>query len=199
MIFFRQIASGGFWLQRPEQFGEVVGGEAGGFAVARAAVDGVGERLLFLLQGEDAVFDGVFGDEFVDEDGLFLADAVGAVGGLVFDGGVPPGVVVDDGVGGGEVEADAAGLEADEEDGDVAVLEAGDGGFAVAGLAGEFAVGDVAGLEFGFDEAERGGELREQQDAPAFFDEFGEHGHQGFELGAGGDLAGAGRSSTGAV
>jgi hypothetical protein len=52
----------------------------------------------------------------LNEHGLGLAEAVGAVGGLVFDGGVPPRVVVDHRVGGGEVEADAAGLEADEED-----------------------------------------------------------------------------------
>jgi hypothetical protein len=41
---------------------------------------------------------------------------VGAVGGLVFDGRVPPRVVVDHRVGRGQVEADAAGLQADQED-----------------------------------------------------------------------------------
>ena len=96
-----------------------------------------------LLEFEDAVFDGAAADEFVDEDGFGLADAVGAVGGLVFGGGVPPGVVVDDGVCGGEVEAGAAGFEGDEEDGDVAFLELFDEGGAVFGLAGEFEVRDV--------------------------------------------------------
>ena len=45
-------------------------------------------------------FDGVLGDESVDEDFLFLADSVGAVHGLVVDLGVPVGVVEDDVVGG---------------------------------------------------------------------------------------------------
>ena len=46
--------------------------------------------------GVDAFLDGASGDEFVDEDIALLADAVGAVGGLVFDGGVPPAVEVND-------------------------------------------------------------------------------------------------------
>jgi energy-coupling factor transporter ATP-binding protein EcfA2 len=60
-----------------------------------------GELGFFLLELVDALFDGVLAEEFVDEDRFVLADAVGAVGGLGFGGGVPPGVVVDDGVGGG--------------------------------------------------------------------------------------------------
>ena len=47
----------------------------------------------------------------LDEDGVLLADAVGAVGGLGFGDRVPPRVVMDDGVGGGEIEPGAAGLE----------------------------------------------------------------------------------------
>ena len=41
----------------------------------------------------------------MDEDGAVLADAVGAVGGLVFDRGVPPGVEKEDVVGGCQVQA----------------------------------------------------------------------------------------------
>ena len=67
--------------------------------------------LFFLLHLLDALFDGAFADEFVYEDGFILSDAVGAVGGLIFCGGVPPGVVVDDGVGVGEGESGAAGFE----------------------------------------------------------------------------------------
>jgi hypothetical protein len=67
----------------------------------------------------------------LDEHRLGLAEAVGAVGGLVFDGRVPPRVVVDHRVGGGEVEADAAGLQADQEDRHLAVLELADRGFPV--------------------------------------------------------------------
>ena len=46
-----------------------------------------------------------------------LADAVGAVDGLVFDGGIPPRIEEDDVAGGGEIQAEAAGLQRDEEDG----------------------------------------------------------------------------------
>ena len=69
------------------------------------------------MEGEDFFFDGAGGDEFVARDDARLADAVGAVGGLGFGGGIPPRVEVDDGVGGGEVEAGAAGFEREEEDG----------------------------------------------------------------------------------
>jgi len=49
-----------------------------------------------MVQFDDLLFDGVGGDESIDGDGAGLADAVGAVGGLIFHGGVPPGVHVDD-------------------------------------------------------------------------------------------------------
>ena len=45
-----------------------------------------------------------------------LTDAEGAIGGLVFDGGVPPAVEVEYVVGAGEVEADAACFEGENED-----------------------------------------------------------------------------------
>jgi hypothetical protein len=84
---------------RGEQVGERAGVDlqAGGFLGEQRFDEG---GFLF-LEFEDAVLDGAAADEFVDEDGLGLADAVGAVGRLVFGGGIPPGVVVDDGVGGG--------------------------------------------------------------------------------------------------
>ena len=64
-------------------------------------------------------------DQAVGEDLLGLADAVGAVDGLRLDGGVPPGVEQVDVVGGGQVQAEAAGLEADQEERAVGVgLEA---------------------------------------------------------------------------
>ena len=52
-------------------------------------------RLSSMIVG-DALLDRALADELVDEDGAALADAVGAVGRLVLDGGVPPAVVVDD-------------------------------------------------------------------------------------------------------
>lgn len=54
-------------------------------------------------------------DEFIDVDGLGLADAVGAVHGLVVVLGVPVHVVQDDDVGGYEVYAEAAGFCGEEE------------------------------------------------------------------------------------
>jgi hypothetical protein len=63
------------------------------------------------VQGDDGFLDGAARDQADDGDGAALADAVAAIGGLIFDGGVPPGIEVDDGVGGGEVEASAASFE----------------------------------------------------------------------------------------
>ena len=39
---------------------------------------------------------------------IFLADPVGAVGGLILDSWIPPGIVVDDGVRASQVQASAA-------------------------------------------------------------------------------------------
>ena len=72
------------------------------------AEGGIDESLFGLLEADDFFFDGACGDHFVDGGGLGLADAVGAVCGLGFDGWVPPGVEVDDGVCGGEVESVSA-------------------------------------------------------------------------------------------
>ena len=49
-------------------------------------------------------------------DGFGLADAVGAVDGLGFDGGVPPGIEEVDVIGGGEIQSKSAGFERDEEE-----------------------------------------------------------------------------------
>ena len=78
--------------------------------------DGVGQVALLLLEFEDLLLDGVAADQAVGEDVLGLADAVRAVDGLGLDGGVPPGVEQVDVFGGGQVQAQAAGLEADQED-----------------------------------------------------------------------------------
>ena len=124
-------------------------------------------------------------DQLVDEDRLVLADAVGAVGGLVLDRRVPPRVVVDDGVGGGQVEADAAGLEADQEDRHLAGLEAADRRFAVARVCRSAARRRCRRAASSCSiSAEHAGELREDEDAPAFVDQFGQHLHQQVELGA---------------
>jgi len=65
--------------------------------------DGGGEGGFLALEGADFFFDGVAGDEAVGDDLAFLADAVGAVDGLSFDGRVPPRVEKDDIAGGGKI------------------------------------------------------------------------------------------------
>lgn len=64
----------------------------------------------------DFFFEGILGDEAVDEDVVLLADAVGAVCRLRFYGGIPPEVVVDDVGGGGEVKAGAGGFQGEDEE-----------------------------------------------------------------------------------
>ena len=88
--------------------------------------------------------------ELVDLDGLVLADAVGAVGGLVLDGRVPPAVVVHDVGGAGEVESGARRLQRQQEHRHLTALEAvdhllapGDGGGAVQEEGGDAALGEV--------------------------------------------------------
>ena len=109
---------------------------------------------------------------------------MGAVGGLVLGRWVPPRVVVDHGVGRGEVEAHAARLQADQEHRHATLLEVFHRDAAVAGVAGQRDPADLRLVEFGRDQAEHGGELREHQDAPALVDQLGQHVHQQVELGA---------------
>ena len=78
----------------------------------------VGQRPLAGEQLGDPLLDRALGDQPVHLHRLGLADPVGAVGGLLLDGGVPPAVEVDDVVGAGQVEAGAAGLERQQEDRD---------------------------------------------------------------------------------
>lgn len=64
-----------------------------------------GELSLGLVQADDFLFDGVFADQVIDGDGLGLSDAVGAVGGLLLYGWIPPRVEVEDVVGACQVES----------------------------------------------------------------------------------------------
>ena len=110
---------------------------------------------------------------------------MGTVGGLGFDGGIPPRVVVDHGIGGGEVEADAASLEADEEHRHVALLElphqigAGSGW----GVAGQSEIFRAALVQRLLDQCQHLGELGEHQYAPAFIAQAVEQFQQCVELG----------------
>lgn len=56
----------------------------------------------------DFLFKGVFGDKTVNHDIFLLADTIGAVGGLGFDGRIPPQIIVDDVAGGGKIQASAS-------------------------------------------------------------------------------------------
>ena len=91
-----------------------------------ASEERVGQVTFGLVETEYFFFDGVLGDEVIDGDILLLPDAVGAVGGLLFDDGIPPRVEVDDIVGTGQVEPQSTGFETDEEEGAVARLEVAD-------------------------------------------------------------------------
>ena len=63
----------------------------------------VGDGFFGFEEGVDFLFECAFGDKAVDLDVALLADTEGAVGGLGFDGGVPPQIVMDDLRGGDEV------------------------------------------------------------------------------------------------
>ena len=128
------------------------------------------------------LFQAAAGDQLVDEHWFVLANAIGAVAGLGFDRRIPPGVEVDHGVGGGQVEAGAAGFQADQKHRHLAALELFYRGAPVLGAAGEFDVADLPRLQFGFDQRQHRGELREQQHPAAGGGQFIEHFQQAAEL-----------------
>ena len=97
----------------PEQFTEFLVAELA-YPTFACGYGHICEVALVLNHLVDALLKGVLGDEAVDKDVLVLANAVGTVGGLSLDGGIPPEVVVDDMAGGGEVETGAGGLEREE-------------------------------------------------------------------------------------
>ena len=81
--------------------------------------NGFGQFSLVLLHLEDLLFDRVFRNDFACKDMACLADAIGAVDGLCFRGGIPPWIKQEDVIGGREIEADADRLEADKKGGDI--------------------------------------------------------------------------------
>ena len=137
----------------------------------------------------DAFLEGAFADEVVGDDGAGLADAVGAVGGLVLDGGVPPAVVVDDVGGLGEGEAEGAGAEGeDEEAGTVVAAEGLDLGSALRG--GESAVKEGNGATEAFGEGglkgcTDAGVLGEEEGGFAAGEDVVEEGKEGEEFAGG--------------
>ena len=127
------------------------------------------------MESADFFLHRVSRDQAVGHHLVFLADAVRAVDGLRFDGGIPPRVEEDDVARGGQVQAGAGGFEREQENGDRRVgLEFIDEGLAVFRLAGEEEVRDAAGGEFDADEFQHRDELGEDQN-------FVPLGHEGFE------------------
>src|SRR5450759_2154168 len=73
-----------------------------------AVEDAGGELALLLVQGQHRFLNRGARDHADHGDRAILADAVGAVGGLILDGWVPPGIQVNDVGGGGQVQSGAA-------------------------------------------------------------------------------------------
>ena len=83
--------------------------------------NGIGQFSFVLLHLQDFLFNRVFRNDFAGKDMACLADAVGAVDGLRFRGGIPPWIEQEDVIRRREIEADAACLEADQKCGDVRI------------------------------------------------------------------------------
>ena len=108
---FHDVFSSLFLLQQLQQFLWFHGQDR---SVCRAG-DRLGKVLLCLLQLHDLFFNGVLRNELVHLHRIALADAVGAVGGLILRSHVPPWVVVDDDICRRQVQAGAARPQRDEE------------------------------------------------------------------------------------
>lgn len=137
----------------------------------------------------DALLEGAFADEVVGDNGTRLANAVGAVGGLVLDGGVPPTVVVDDVGGLGEGEAEGAGAKGEDEEAGARVAGEGlDLGAALRGGEATVKEGDGAAETFGEGGLEGGadaGVLGEEENGFAAGENVVEEGQEGEEFAGG--------------
>src|SRR5439155_26061005 len=92
--------------------------------------------------------------------------AMGAVGGLRLDRGIPPRIEMNHGVGGGEIEADAAGFQADQEDCNRGIaLETIHDFLTLFGRAVEIAEWNLEPLQAFTDEVQHRNELAEDEDA----------------------------------
>lgn len=114
-----------------QQRQQLLGGQSSG--AVGVGEEAVGQVALAIVQRYDLLLDRIGHDQAVDRDRPRLADAVGAIRGLVFDGRVPPGVQVDDVVRGGQVQTGPSGAQADQKDGALAGLEGVDPFGAVGG------------------------------------------------------------------
>ena len=93
------------------------GGLIGSFKDTRDKVPFVGMQL------QDLFFDRILGNQAIDGDGSRLADPVGTVRGLVFDGRVPPRIEMNHVVGPGQIQSRATDLERDQEELSFTALE----------------------------------------------------------------------------
>ena len=63
------------------------------------------------LKGQKALLHRLCCDQVIHEYGAVLSQAMGSIGGLVFDGRIPPGIEEEDMIGGSEVEAEPTGAQ----------------------------------------------------------------------------------------
>jgi hypothetical protein len=139
------------------------------------AEDGFGQTALALLELEHFLFDGVLGNQPIGEHLARLADAMRAIDRLRFDRRVPPRIEQEDVLGGGEVEAEAARLEADQEQLAVRIgLEAVDARVTVARPAVEVLVGEAEAIERSAHAIEQLHELREDDCLVTLLEHFAE-------------------------
>ena len=87
----------------PHQKLQVVDGHCAADVAARKKR--VGQIAFGFVEAQDFLLNGVARNQVIDGHVLVLSDAVGTVGGLLLDGGIPSRIQVDDVVGVGQVEA----------------------------------------------------------------------------------------------
>ena len=126
-------------------------------------------------------------DDAIDCNGFGLAHAIGACGGLVFYGGIPPWIGDDDVIGSSDIEAGAARFKADEEGVVGACLEGVYDVFAFmrGSSSVEIEAGDIVGEEVLFDEVEEVGELTKYESAMAICFQVGDELGDGEHFSAG--------------
>ena len=139
------------------------------------------------MHGDHLFLDAALEHELVDGHRSRLADAMGAIGGLLFDRRVPPRIEMDDVVGSGQVDADATGLEAEQEHLALAALKCGHRFIAcfLRRAAIEILVVDAFLVEARAHQTEKIDELRKHQGTMTVVGEFLHQLDQLFEFGTG--------------
>src|SRR5579862_394708 len=176
-----------------EQELEVVAGQSAGKTAF--AEDVAHQGGLALLQIPDFLFDSAAADQPVGDHGAVLANAVGAVDGLCFDGWIPPRIEEHDVRRCGEIEPSAPGFERDEKYAGLRiVLERRDDLLAPDGLTGEAVVFETARPQRRREQIQTADELREDQHFVSFGEQRLEELEEGVEL-AGIELGAPARQS----